>query len=166
LDVIFPAQKILFKTVDFVRLGLTAVLGTLVVVKFSGNCSRRSLFNIGLYFALHTFSELFSEDGVDSTALAACIGSTLFFSLFFSNHTQTLTISRCVYDRLFGVCFTYVLGDSMERRHVSNGIERNAVQKVGRQSSRCHSLSHGSVGGRLLLLLLLLFVNGDSDVGM
>ena len=56
LDVIFPAQKILFKTVDFVRLGLTAVLG--------------------LYFALHAFSELFSDEGVDSTALAACIGES------------------------------------------------------------------------------------------
>ena len=66
LDVIFPAQKILFKTVDFVRLGLTAVLG--------------------LYFALHAFSELFSDEGVDSTALAACIGECLaLFLLLFTS---------------------------------------------------------------------------------
>ena len=84
LDVIFPAQKILFKTVDFVRLGLTAVLG--------------------LYFALHAFSELFSDEGVDSTALAACIGflayaSRTYWAIQWSVDTYRTVLSETLYKK-------------------------------------------------------------------
>lgn len=129
LDVIFPAQKILFKTVDFVRLGLTAVLG--------------------LYFALHAFSELFSDEGVDSTALAACIGECLCLFLLLSLQSSW---SSSLSNRFLGVRIAHLLGHSMERRHVPHRAQRNTLQKVGRQSSRRDFVPDGGTRGTIRLI--------------
>jgi hypothetical protein len=58
LDIIFPAQKVLFKTVDFFRLAITGVLG--------------------LYFAIDQIGDVFRGEGVDVTAMTAAVGFLMF----------------------------------------------------------------------------------------
>jgi hypothetical protein len=84
LDVIFPAQKVLFKTIDFIRLALTGVLG--------------------LYFALDQFGNVFSGEDVSAAAVTACIGLfalalRTYWNLQWSMDVYKTILSETLYNR-------------------------------------------------------------------
>lgn len=84
LDIIYPAKKILFKTVDFIRLGLTGVLG--------------------LYFALSQFSALFTDEEVDATMVTACVGllalaSRTYWNIQWSVDVYKTILSETLYNK-------------------------------------------------------------------